>query len=111
LTADSTIFLNVFFPDVTLLLFNLTSYAWDSPLPAGSVTTTRSSSSLLTAFLPYRLEGKNVLNFTFEFIMSIIAASYLNFFFAVVARDDANLDGRFCVAVCAAVLFVSYGVN
>jgi hypothetical protein len=39
--------------------------------------------------------------------MSIIAASYLNFFFAVVALDDANLDGRFCVAVCAAVLFVS----
>jgi hypothetical protein len=76
----------------------------------GSVTTTRSSSSLLT-FFPYRLEGKNVLNFAFEFIMSIIAASYLNFFFAVVALDDANLDGRFCVAVCAAVLFVSYGVN
>jgi hypothetical protein len=47
----------------------------------------------------------------FEFITSIIAASYLNFFFAVVALDDANLDGRFCVAVCAAVLFVSYGVN
>jgi hypothetical protein len=47
----------------------------------------------------------------FEFIMSNIAASYLNFFFAVVARDDANLDGRFYVAVCAAVLFVSYGVN
>ena len=47
------------------------------------------------------------MNFAVEFIMSIMAASYLNFFLAVVARDDANLDGRFYVTVCASVLFVS----